>query len=136
MTVLRLAAHVGLVGLAACGPLSDGGEMRADRADGAPEYRVIETRFWGEDLLNIVVEMTGAEAQGDVALYARCAAAQFALIRGYSFARHVRTSTVEEAGVWRADAVYTISPALPAGAATLDAEVTVANCTEQGIPTV
>ena len=72
----------------------------------------------------------------DVSAYAECAAAQYTLIRGYGFARHVRTNVTQEAGLWRADAVYTISPALPRGLSTIDAEVTVSNCAETGIPTV
>jgi len=42
----------------------------------------------------------------------------------------------QQGGLWRADAVYTVSSALPRGSRTIDAEVTVADCTEQGIPTV
>jgi maleate cis-trans isomerase len=72
----------------------------------------------------------------DVDAYARCAAAQYALIRGFGFARHVRTNVQEQGGVWVADAVYTISPALPRGLQTLDAEVVAAACADQGIPTV
>ncbi|MEM9552458.1 MAG: hypothetical protein AAGA05_14860, partial [Pseudomonadota bacterium] len=68
--------------------------------------------------------------------FADCAAAQYALIRGYGFARHLRTNTKEEGGVWRADAVYTISPSLPQGLRTIDAEIVVADCAENGIPTV
>jgi hypothetical protein len=68
--------------------------------------------------------------------YADCAAAQYALIRGYGFARHVRTNLGEEGGNSTADAVYTISPGLPRGFATIDAEVVVADCAARGIPTV
>jgi hypothetical protein len=68
--------------------------------------------------------------------YAECAAAQYALIRGYGFARHVRTNVNERGGIWRGDAVYTISPALPRGLRTIDAEVVVERCRERGIPTV
>jgi hypothetical protein len=71
-----------------------------------------------------------------VADYAACAAAQYALIRGYGFARHVRTAVTQEGSIWRGDAVYTISPALPRGVATIDAEVTVRDCGARGIPTV
>ena len=88
------------------------------------------------DLVRFLVQMDGARDNEDVADYAECAAAQYALIRGYGFARHVRTKVDEEAGLWRADAVYTISPALPRGSSTIDAEVTVLNCAETGIPTV
>lgn len=101
-----------------------------------PAYRGIETRLLEGDLVNFHVEMTGARDAGDVEDYAECAAAQYTLIRGYGFARHVRTSTDEEGGLWRGDAVYTISPALPDGLKTIDAEVVVASCRERGIPTV
>jgi hypothetical protein len=72
----------------------------------------------------------------EVAHYGECAAAQYAVIRGYGFARHVRTNITEEGGVWRADAVYTISSSLPDGLVTLDAQTVMASCAEQGIPTV
>ena len=67
---------------------------------------------------------------------AECAAAGYTLIRGWGFARHLRTNVDEEAGVWRADAIYTISPALPRGLRTIDAEVVALACAEKGIPTV
>lgn len=102
----------------------------------APDYNGIETRLLDGDLVNFVVEMQGARNSEDVEDYLRCAAAQYTLIRGYSFARHVRTTMDEEGGIWTADAVYTISAALPRGVRTLDAEVVVADCRELGIPTV
>lgn len=100
------------------------------------EYLGVETRLLDEDLVNFRVEMRGARGREDVAAYAECAAAQYTLIRGYGFARHVRTNVQEEAGLWHADAVYTVSPALPRGVQTMDAEVVAADCAEQGIPTV
>ena len=106
------------------------------RAKSAPQYFGIETRLLEGDLVSFLVQMKGASGKSDVAAYAECAAAQYALIRGYGFARHVRTNVTEESGLWRADAVYTISPALPQGVSTVDAEVTVSNCAENGIPTV
>jgi hypothetical protein len=106
---------------------------------GAPQdavYRGVQTALLEDDLVRFVVQMEGARDARDPIAYARCAAAQYALIRGYGFARHVRTNVTEQGGLWRADAVYTVSPALPRGFRTIDAEVTVADCTEQGIPTV
>lgn len=88
------------------------------------------------ELVNFTVRMQGARTNEDVATYARCAAAQYSLIRGYGFARHVRTNVHRESGIWIGDAVYTISPALPRGLRTIDAEVTADDCREQGIPTV
>lgn len=102
----------------------------------SPGYRGIETRLLGDDLVNFRVAMTGARDTADVDAYARCAAAQYALIRGYGFARHLRTNVEQTGGIWRADAVYTISPTLPRGLRTIDAEVTVADCRDQGIPTI
>lgn len=138
---LGLAAVLALAGcgMAAPGPLDeDPGAVPALSA-GAPAgavYRGVQTRLLHDDLVNFRVAMTGARGPGDVIDYARCAAAQYALIRGYGFARHVRTNVANEGGIWQADAVYTISPALPRGSRTIDAEVSVADCIEQGIPTV
>ncbi|WP_114966774.1 hypothetical protein [Alkalilacustris brevis] len=109
---------------------------RGNGAEFAPEYLGIETRLMDGELVNFQVAMRGARDNADVADYARCAAARYSLIRGYGFARHVRTNVRREGGIWRGDAVYTISSALPRGALTIDAEVTVADCEEQGIPTV
>lgn len=108
----------------------------AARAAFDPSYEGVETRLMDGDLVNFKVAMRGARNAEDVARYAECAAAQYTLIRGYGFARHVRTNVAQEAGIWSADAVYTISPALPRGLRTIDAEVTVADCGASGIPTV
>ncbi|WP_172299910.1 hypothetical protein [Pseudoruegeria sp. HB172150] len=124
-----------LGGLCACAP-SDATDGAAESGAFTSDYRGIETRLLEDDLVEFRVAMTGARNRADVSAYADCAAAQYALIRGYGFARHVRTNIEEEGGLWRGDAVYTISPALPRGLATIDAEVAVANCAETGIPTV
>ena len=102
----------------------------------SPSYGGIETLLFDGDLVNFRVEMTGARDNQDVADYAACAAAQYALIRGFGFARHVRTNVDNQGGTWRGDAVYTISAALPEGLRTIDAEVTVRDCGARGIPTV
>ena len=116
--------------LAACEPQVPTAE------DFIPEYKGVETTLLDGDLVQFDVAMTKALSTKDVANYAECAAAQYTLIRGYGFARHVRTNVSQEAGIWRADAVYTISPSLPRGLKTIDAEVTAQNCAEQGIPAV
>jgi hypothetical protein len=102
----------------------------------APEYQGIETILLDGDLVNFRVAMKGARNGDDVDAYARCAAAQYALIRGFGFARHVRTTVARDRKIWRGDAVYTISAALPRGLKTIDAEVTVRDCGAQGIPTI
>lgn len=128
--------------LAACtfaflaGCLDPGAETTRDDTGFSPVYNGIETRLLDPTLVNFIVEMQGARGNEDVSDYAQCAAAQYAMIRGFGFARHVRTRVVEEAGVWRADAVYTISPALPEGVQTINAEITVQVCEARGIPTV
>nr|WP_245707959.1 hypothetical protein [Celeribacter baekdonensis] len=106
------------------------------RAAQAREYLGVETRLLDGDLVNFLVSFRGHEGEKNVVAYAECAAAQYTLIRGFGFARHVRTNVAQEAGIWRADAVYTISPALPDGVSKLDAEVVVANCRENRIPMV
>ena len=117
--------------LAAC---SQSGNAQVSRF--SPDYLGVETSLLDGDLVRFKVSMTGARDNRDVDAYAECAAAQYTLIRGYGFARHLRTNVNEKAGVWAADAVYTISPALPQGLRTLDAEVVVAACAENAIPTV
>ena len=116
------------------------GVVSACAATGAdapePSYRGVDTRLLDGDLVNFVVFMRNAADRGDVEEYARCAAAQYTLIRGYGFARHLRTTVDEEGGLWRGDAVYTISAALPRGLRTIDAEVVAASCAENAIPMV
>nr|WP_058314397.1 hypothetical protein [Cognatishimia activa] len=101
-----------------------------------PSYMGVRTDLLDGDLVNFHVEMTGARGGADVHAYAECAAAQYALIRGYGFARHVRTTIDTQSDTWTGDAVYTISPSLPRGLKTIDAEVVVSNCEENRIPTV
>lgn len=127
--VISLAA---IVVLSAC----ETGTGDEDVTRFSPEYRGIETQLLDSDLVNFRVAMSGARSARDIDAYAACAAAQYALIRGYGFARHVRTNLRAEGGVLRADAVYTISAALPRGFKTIDAEVVAADCAEQGIPMV
>ncbi len=117
--------------LAACGSAPAGPGLAF-----APDYRGIETTLLAGDLVRFEVSVAGSATVTQLEAYAQCAAAQYTLIRGYGFARHLRTNVQEKGGVWTADAVYTVSPTLPRGLATIDAEVTVADCTENGIPTV
>ncbi|TDT74939.1 hypothetical protein BDE40_1660 [Litoreibacter halocynthiae] len=124
-------SFLGAAMLAACTPTEDPSQDYF-----APDYLGIETRRLDDDLVSFLVRMRGARTKADVADYGKCAAAQYALIRGFGFARHVRTNVQEEGGLWAGDAVYTISAALPDGLQTIDAEVAVAECAETGIPTV
>lgn len=121
----------GLVaGLAAC--------VSAEGPESAPRklsYQDTDVTLMGGDLVLVQVAMEGAVRPDDLADYARCTAAGFAQGHRAGFVRHVRTNTKERGGVWHADAVYSITRALPEGEQTIDAEVTVADCQERGIPT-
>lgn len=136
MTTARIwgiaRAGVAAASLSACAPAADVSSM----GNFDPSYQGIETILLDGDLVSFRVAMTGARDNADVEAYARCAAAQYALIRGAGFARHVRTNVAKRGETWRGDAVYTISAALPKGFRTIDAEVTVRDCGSLGIPTV
>ena len=101
-----------------------------------PEFLGSETILLADELVNIRADAAGGGGSRAARDYADCAAAGYALSRGFSFVRHVSTTLSEEGGIWRADAVYTLSPAIPAGVRTIDAETKVGACDETGIPTV
>lgn len=130
-------AYLPAMGLAllggACAP-ANGDNLNFSRADF--DYFGAETRLLDDDIVNFRVRMAGTESATDVAEYAECVAAQYTLIRGFGFARHVRTTVSQEDETWLADAFYVISAALPRGRRQIDAEVVVAACVENGIPTV
>ena len=123
-------ALISPLALAACAPAAPTAE------DLVPDYLGIETTALDDDLVQFNVAMTNALTEADVRDYADCAAAGYTLDRGFGFARHLRTNVYKEGGVWTADAVYTISPALPDGFVKIDAEVVAAACEESGIPMV
>ncbi|WP_151718011.1 hypothetical protein [Gemmobacter serpentinus] len=132
--MLKAAQMAGLVTasavLVACAAGNDKG------APAAARYEGIETILLDGEMVNFRVSMRNARAKTDVEAYARCAAAQYALIRGFGFARHVRTTVAQNGNQWRGDAVYVISASLPEGIRTIDAEVTVRDCASLGIPTI
>lgn len=128
---MRVLVLISPLLLMACTPVSTDQVSRT-----ALDYQGVETSLLKDDLVQFHVSVSGDVSATDLENYAECAAAQYALIRGYGFARHLRTNVNEEGGVWTADAVYTVSPALPSGLRTIDAEVVVDNCAENGIPTV
>ena len=126
-----------LMALAGCGEVEGPRDTPEVVTSGfTPDYLGIETHLLDGELVNFQVEMRGARDRLDVDRYAECAAAQYTLIRGFGFARHVRTNVGEQGGLWRGDAVYTISSSLPDGVKKLDAEVVAQDCAENGIPMV
>ncbi len=100
------------------------------------EYLGVDTLLLDSNTVAFLVQMRGARDRADVAAYARCAAAQYALIRGYSFAQHVRTNVTRSGNIWIGDGGFVISPDIPPGLRNMDAEVIVDDCRDQGIPTV
>lgn len=121
-----------LAGLAGCAPT----DAAAPAETGPPpDYLGAEAARLADDLVQVKVRLGGARGQADVYDYARCAAAGFARAGGAGFVRHVRTLTRKEGGIWSADAVYSVTPDLPEGLETIDAEVTVDDCRDRGIPT-
>jgi hypothetical protein len=122
------AAFVALSACAETGAVAQG--------DYSPAYQGIQTVLLQDDLVSFRVALQGARGKDDVEAYGRCAAAQYALIRGFGFARHIRTTVAQNGNIWRGDAVYLISAALPPGFRTIDAEVTVRDCGALGIPTI
>lgn len=90
----------------------------------------------GDDLYGFAVTMQGAGGRAEVEAYVTCVVSGYTLRKNAGFARKVRLGISEEGGVWSADAVYSISPTLPRGIATIDAEVMAADCAERGVPTV
>jgi hypothetical protein len=134
---MRMRAIISALALTGAGVLAGCGEAAAPEVSAfAPVYEGVETQLMQDDLVRFRVAMQGARGNDDVSAYAECAAAQYALIRDYGFARHLRTNVTQQGGLWRGDAVYTISAQLPRGLRTIDAEVVVAQCAENGIPTV
>lgn len=99
-------------------------------------YEATDPVGMGGDLVGFLAAVTGARTGAEAEDYATCVAAAYALEKQAGFARKVWVYLKEEGGVWSADAVYSVSPALPRGMRTIDAEVTVADCAERGIPTV
>ena len=131
---LSLVRALPLMAIAMLGACAQQAEVPTD--GGKPEYLGIQTVLLEGDMVSFRVAVRGGEAPQNIEDYARCAAAQYALIRGAGFARHVRTNVAKSGNVTRGDAVWLISAALPRGFRTIDAEVTVRDCGELGIPTV
>ncbi|PZX48025.1 hypothetical protein LY56_00173 [Roseinatronobacter thiooxidans] len=129
---LALLAFGGLTG---CSSEATGARAALSAPEGA-EYLGVQTQLLDANTVSFIVRMRGARDRADVVAYARCAAAQYTLIRGYGFAQHVRTNVGRSGDIWEGDGGFVISPDLPAGMRNLDAEVIVDDCREQGIPTV
>lgn len=100
-----------------------------------PVYYGIETRMLQDDLVEFRVAVAHADVELTTA-YADCAAAQYALVRGFGYARQIRTLMDGSARMMRAQAAYLFSRDLPAGEKTIDARQVVDDCRAKEIPTV
>lgn len=121
-----------LIPLFACTPA----DTPRDELPFEPDYQGIETRLLDDDLVAFDLKMVGARDALDLRGYGDCAVAQYALIRGYGYARHLRTTTERSGDLWLADAIYTISRDRPAGLEIIVAEDRIAQCQTEEIPTV
>ena len=101
-----------------------------------PAYGPVTASFLTDGLLSVVAEMNPEATVEEMRAYTDCAAAEAMALRGARFARHVRTLTSLEAGIRRADTVYTVATVRPDGLEVLDAEETRAACAAEGIPGV
>jgi hypothetical protein len=122
-----------LVLMLACTP-SD--QKVSQSASKAMEYIAVDTRLMKPELVNMVVTMRNPRTPTDVLAYVECAAAQYTLIRGFGFAGRIQINVSEDKGIWAGNAIYTLSNAHPGGRHTIDAEVTVEDCTAHSIPMV
>ena len=92
-----------------------------------------QVTFLAGDLVQVVAEIPDARrsavATGETARdRIGCALSEAMLAEGTGFARHVRTTLGEEAGILRVDAVYTVSKVRPAGDFVIVAEEVAAAC--------
>ena len=129
--VFALLATLSL--LVACTPQ---GQEISKAPIGAMEYINVDTRLMKPELVNMVVTMRNPRTPTDVLAYVECAAAQYTLIRGFGFAGRIQVNVTEDEGIWAGNAIYILSNAHPGGRHTIDAEVTVEDCTAHSIPMV
>lgn len=87
-----------------------------------------EVLFLDDDLMQVTLDAPGEADPLELRELTDCAAATALLEREADFARHVRTNITEEAGISRADAVYTVSSERPAGDFVIVAVDRAANC--------
>ena len=131
------SALVACTTLAACAMTTES-DLDADpvSAPKSARFTVVEVLPYDDELVNIFLEGRGFLRKEHMDAFSECAAAGYAQSQGLGFARHLRTNLSNEGGIWRADAVYTISPALPVGQHVIDAETMVESCADRRIPTV
>lgn len=126
--VLLTGSFAGLAGCAGQAPATGPEIAQAS-------FLSADAQGWKDDLVRVRVTLKGADGEAAASDFARCIAAGYAVKNNAGFVRHVRTLTDKEGGIWRGDAVYSVTAALPQGVQTIDAEVTVEDCADRAIPT-
>ena len=102
----------------------------SDAPAGAPVSKGILTSFLQTEFVQFKVRPANSTDLQSVRDYARCAATQYTLIRGFGFARHVRATVDRSADTRISGSVYTISVDMPGGFKTIDAQAVAADCSE------
>ena len=126
---ISFVAFIAALTLAAC-------QTTAPTTQEPVRYWGVQTRLLDNDLVQFHVTLSGTQSAEQEVRYAECAAAQYTPIRGFGFARHVRTRIGRQADRLSVDAVYTISRFPPQGTKTIEAEVVVDACARDKIPMV
>ena len=100
------------------------------------EYMSTKAELIGDGLVKISASVKNVQSDHFFTQFATCAAALYALLCGFSFARLVTDSVSRDDDIRTATSVYSITARLPPGVRKLDAEVVAVNCAENGIPMV
>ena len=88
----------------------------------------VDVTYLDADLVIVAVEIEGVPEAEGLREVTDCALAEALLDGEARYARHVSTNITEGSGISRADAVYTVSTARPAGDFVIVAEERAAAC--------
>lgn len=123
-----------LAGLAGCAGSTQDSTAKAEDKP-LITYKGVETHMLQDDLVTFKLALSGGD-QAALTAYADCAAAQYALVRGFGYARPVRELVARSGGTIRGNAAYLLSHTRPEGKKTIEAQPVVIDCRAQGIPTI
>ncbi|MGB0439243.1 MAG: hypothetical protein ACPGFC_03965 [Paracoccaceae bacterium] len=125
LTLLALPA-----GVAGCAASQNGADPKS------LQYGPVVVADLGDDLIQVKLSIRAPATTQDITNMAECNAAAYAKSQGFGFTRHLRTNAYKEGGLWRADAVYSVTSELPRGLRPLDTKAVIAACAQNGIPMV
>jgi hypothetical protein len=112
-----------------------GGGAQMEEPPEPPTYGPVVIAELAENLVQVKLSMTTQTVENHITEMANCNLASYALQVGRRYARHLRTNAYEEDGLWRADAVYSLSDGRPRGQV-IDAATLVVACSNNNIPMV